>query len=357
VGAIANFGAKRDTGIVKLGELSGLEVLGALFSILSAAAFALNNASVRRGVISGTPIQAMAISVPLGVVCFLPIAWIAGELGRVAQFPAKAAAWMAGLGVLHFVIGRYFNFKANQVAGTNLTAPVIQLQAVVTMVLAVAILHEPCTLLQAFGGVVMVAGSLITQRQPPQTAAAPPPATAEKPALPPFIPLYLAGYVFASGAAIAYGTTPIMARFALAHTGPSTGILGGLIAYLSATTVVGLGFLTSAPLRRNAGGMRLDNARWFAFSGVLVAAAQGFFFCAVALAPVLFVMPLLQTSLAFRMLFSTWLSPHHEVFGGLVISGVVISLSGALLVSMDSGMIVHALALPDALARVLLWQV
>jgi drug/metabolite transporter (DMT)-like permease len=334
-----------------------LEVLGALFSILSAAAFALNNASVRRGVISGTPIQAMAISVPLGVVCFLPIVWIAGELGRLTQFPAKAAAWMAGLGVLHFVVGRYFNFKANQVAGTNLTAPVIQLQAVVTMVLAVAILHEPCTLLQTFGGVVMVAGSLITQRQPPQTAAAPAPKPVADPsALPPFIPLYLAGYVFAMGAAIAYGTTPIMARFALAHTGPSTGILGGLIAYIAATAVVGLVFLASPPLRRNARGMRLDNARWFAFSGVLVAAAQGFFFCAVALAPVLFVMPLLQTSLAFRMVFSTWLSPHHEVFGGLVIAGVVISLSGALLVSMDSGMIVQALALPDPLARVLLWR-
>jgi drug/metabolite transporter (DMT)-like permease len=309
-------------------------LLGALFSILSAAAFALNNASVRRGVISGTPIQAMAISVPLGVVCFLPLAWAVGELGRLTQFPAHAAAWMAGLGVLHFVIGRYVNFKANQVAGTNLTAPVVQLQAVVTMVLAVAILDEPCTLLQAFGGVVMVAGSLITQRQPPQTVAAAlpkKPSTDDK-ALPPFIPLYLTGYLFASGAALAYGTTPIRARFALAHTGPSTGILGGLIAYISATIVIGLVFLASAPLRRNAAAVKLGNARWFAFSGVMVAAAQGFFFCAVSLAPVLLVMPLLQTSLAFRMLFSTWLSPQHEVFGPVVLSGVAISLSGALLV-------------------------
>ncbi len=299
----------------------------------------------------------MAVSVPLGVVCFLPIAWIAGELGRIGQFPPHAAAWMAGLGVLHFVVGRYFNFKANQVAGTNLTAPVIQLQAVVTMVLAVTILHEPCIMLQAFGGVVMVAGSLITQRQPPQTVAASQPKSAAPSELPPFIPLYLAGYVFASGAALAYGTTPIMARFALAHTGPSTGILGGLIAYISATIVVGLVFLASPPLRNNVRAMKLDNAKWFAFSGVLVAAAQGFFFCAVALAPVLFVMPLLQTSLAFRMLFSTWLSPHHEVFGALVLSGVAISLSGALLVSMDSGLIVSTLHIPDSLAHVLLLRV
>jgi drug/metabolite transporter (DMT)-like permease len=337
-------------------------VLGAILSILSAMAFALNNASVRRGVISGTPIQAMAISVPLGVICFLPIAWIAGELGRFSHFPAQAGAWMAGLGVLHFVIGRYFNFKANQVAGTNLTAPVVQLQVVVTMVLAVLVLHEPCTLLQMIGGVVMLGGSLVTQSQPPKTLAAahatePAPGKTDKPAPPPFMPLYLAGYIFASLAAIAYGTTPIMARFALAETGPTTGILGGLVAYIAATAVVGLAFLVSPPLRRNASAMRRDNVRWFALSGVMVAAAQGFFFCAVAVAPVLFVMPLLQTSLAFRLLFSTWLSPDHEVFGPLILSGVAISMAGALIVSIDSGLIVNFLAIPEPLAGFLLWRV
>ena len=75
----------------------------------------------------------------------------------------------------------------------------------------------------------------------------------------------------------------------------------------------------------------------------MVAAAQGFFFCAVAVAPVMFVMPLLQTSLAFRMLFSTWLSPNHEIFGPLVLSGVAISIAGALMVSIDSGLIVTML--------------
>ena len=116
-------------------------MLGALFAILSAASFALNNATVRRGVVSGTPIQAMSVSVPLGVVCFLPLAFLTGELMRLPQFPGTAAAWMAGLGVLHFVIGRYCNFRANSVAGVNLTAPVVQLQVVVTMVLAVIVLH------------------------------------------------------------------------------------------------------------------------------------------------------------------------------------------------------------------------
>ncbi len=61
--------------------------------------------------------------------------------------------------------------------------------------------------------------------------------------------------------------------------------------------------------------IKRENARWFAYSGVFVAMAQGFFFAAVAVAPVLLVMPLLQMSLVFRLLFSTWLNPDHEVFG------------------------------------------
>ncbi len=69
------------------------------------------------------------------------------------------------------------------------------------------------------------------------------------------------------------------------------------------------------------------------------------------------VMPLLQLSLAFRMLFSTWLNPHHEVVGPLVFTGVVISVTGALMVSIDTSLIVNFLAVPEAIARVLLWRV
>lgn len=46
----------------------------------------------------------------------------------------------------------------------NLTAPVVQLNSVVTLVLAVIILREPCTMLQVVGAVLMVSGSLVTQQ-------------------------------------------------------------------------------------------------------------------------------------------------------------------------------------------------
>jgi drug/metabolite transporter (DMT)-like permease len=326
-------------------------VLGAILAILSAASFALNNAAARRGVVTGTPRQGMAVSIPVGVLCFIAVALLVGEVPRLRLFPPVAAAWMAGVGLLHFVIGRYCNYSANQAAGVNLTAPVVQLQVVVTLVLAVIILREPCTLLQAIGGMMIVAGSLVTQRQPTRTAGASAAATR-----PVFKPRHLAGYLFASGAALAYGSSPIMARFALADSGPTSGILGGLVAYTAASTVVVMALL-APPIRREVMALRRDNARWFVVSGIFVAMAQGFFFAAVAVAPVLLVMPLLQTSLIFRLLFSTWLSPDHEVFGWLVLAGVAVSISGALLVSIDTELILSALSASGAIADLLRWRI
>ena len=330
-------------------------MLGAIFAVLSAATFALNNAAARRGVVTGTPSQGMALTVPIGVACFLPVAVVTGEIFRLPQFPLTAVAWMTGVGLLHFIFGRYCNYRANQEAGVNLTAPVVQLQVIVTLVLAVVVLHEPCTVLQALGGVLILAGSFITQRQP----ARPRPAAAESAGiatLPLFSPRVLAGYVFASLAALGYGTTPIMARFALAHTGPTTGILGGLIAYGAATLFIAAA-MAWPPLRQNVMALKRENIRWFVYSGVFVAMAQGFFYSAVAVAPVMLVMPILQLSLVFRLIFATWLTPHHEVFGRVVLTGAAISIAGSFTVAIDSHIILGALAVPEAFARVLLLPV
>jgi drug/metabolite transporter (DMT)-like permease len=289
--------------------------------------------------------------VPLGVVCFLPLALVTGELMRLPQFPIAAIGWMSAVGVVHFIIGRYCNFRSNAEAGVNLTAPVVQLQVVVTMVMAVVVLHEPCTILQMIGGALIIGGSLITQQAPARVAAAPSQSDAPR-----FTPRYVAGYLFASLAAVSYGSTPVMARFALENTGPVTGILGGLISYAAATLVAALALISPA-IRRNVFSISPNNARWFAASGVFVAAAQGFFFAGVAVAPVMLVMPLLQFSLVFRMLFSTWLNPAHEIIGPLVLAGTAISVVGALMVSMDTSLIVNALHLPEPLARALLWRV
>ena len=109
-------------------------------------------------------------------------------------------------------------------------------------------------------------------------------------------------------------------------------------------------------LRNEVTAVKRENVRWFGYSGVFVAMAQGFFFAAVAVAPIMVVSPLLQFSLLFRFLFSKLFNPEHEIFGWLVVAGVATSIVGSLAVAADTDTILRLLSLPDWLAAALRWH-
>ena len=138
-------------------------MLGVLYAALGAFTFALNNVTMRRGVVTGSVLQGMALTVPIGGLSFLVMTIGFGELGQLVVFPMAALTWLACQGIVHFVIGRYCNYKSNQLMGVNLTAPVVQLQVPFAMMLAVLTLHEKFTVLQAIGSALMLGGSFITQ--------------------------------------------------------------------------------------------------------------------------------------------------------------------------------------------------
>jgi drug/metabolite transporter (DMT)-like permease len=311
-------------------------------------------------VVTGTVIQAMSITVPVGLLCFIPAALVTGAVALLPTLPAIGLAAMAGVGLLHFIVGRYCNYRANQAAGANLAAPVIQLQVFVSVVLAVIILGEPCSMLQMLGGILMLAGALITQSQPHKPEpAAPSPRPAAQPSAAPehtFLPRRTVGYIFASLAALFYGSSPILARGALEHTSPITGVLGGLIAYSSATTAMAIGAISPA-FRANVAALRRENLRWFLYSGVFVAMAQGLFYAALSVAPVMVVMPMMQLSLIFRFGFAKTMNRHHEVFGPLVTFGTALAIVGACLISINTNLILDTIHLPAAIDGVLRWRV
>ena len=66
---------------------------GAIYAALGALTFALNNVSMRRGVVTGTVLQGMAITVPIGALTFVAMAAAAGVLWQIATFPIAAVAW------------------------------------------------------------------------------------------------------------------------------------------------------------------------------------------------------------------------------------------------------------------------
>lgn len=342
-------------------------VLGSLLAILSAATFSFNNAALRRGVLSGSVIQALAITVPIGVPIFFLVALATGDLVKFATFPTTAIQLMAFVGVSHFIGGRYCNYRSTRAIGANLSAPVIQLSLVVTLVLAIVVLHEQLTALRIFGIALLVLGPMLTrsgegkkteesERVPGSETAAVTPTEAElKTQITPFKPRYLEGYVFGLLCALVYGTTPIMVRMAFDIAGPGSSFVAGIISYGSGTAVIALSLLLPQQ-RRHVLSIKPEALRWFLFSGVFVCFSQMFIYLAYSIAPVSVVTPLLQLQLIFRFFFSHMLNRDHEVFGGGMVLGTAVSLLGAFAVSVSTDMVLAYVPLPDSLVGLATWQ-
>jgi uncharacterized membrane protein len=349
-------------------------VLGGFLALLSAATFALNNASVRRGVLTGSVLQAMAITVPIGVPLFFIAAAAVGTLGAVAEFSSAAVIALSIAGILHFVWGRYCNYRAMRAIGTNLAAPVQQVNLIFTLVAAIWFLGETLTPLRILGIFLVLLGPSFTFSEGPAAkepaAAGQETANAQEAALvesagpvstagleqsAPFRPRYAEGYIFALLSATGYGLSPIFIRLGLEHHGIAASIAGGLISYVAATAVMVVVLIWPGRLR-HALAVKPESVKWFTLSGILVCVSQMFIYMALSIAPVTVVSPINRLTIVFRVYFSRLLNPQHEVFGGKVIAGTLVSLAGAVLLSLSTDVVASLLPLPEAVVSVLKWQ-
>ncbi len=328
-------------------------MLGVLLAAASAATFAFNNASARRGVITGSVLQALAITVPIGVPMFLVVALATGSLRALAGLSGGAIGLLALAGALHFVIGRYGNFRAAKAIGNNLSAPVIQLGLAIALGLAIFVMNEILTPLRILGIALLAVGPMVMRN-----GAADTPATdAKLPAdgAPKFQPRYAEGYAFSLLAALCYGVTPVMIRAAVTNGDLASGLVGGLISYIAATAALALIMLWPGQLRHTLA-IGSESLKWFTYSGISVSIAQMFVYMAYAVAPISVVLPVMQLHLVLRVLFARLLNPHHEVFGGRVLLGTALSLLGAIAISLDTEHVLLLLPLPDAVSAFARWH-
>src|SRR4029078_9226099 len=147
----------------------GPGVRGAFFPLAAPATFAFNNASVRRAVLTGSIVQGMAITVPIAVPLSFIAALITVNLAAVMGFSPTAVVALSAAGILHFVWGRYCNYRATRAIGTNLVAPIQQVNLIFTLFLAIWLLGEQLTPLKILGIALVLIGPSITMRSRRQT--------------------------------------------------------------------------------------------------------------------------------------------------------------------------------------------
>jgi uncharacterized membrane protein len=79
-------------------------------------------------------------------------------------------------------------------------------------------------------------------------------------------------------------------------------------------------------------------------------------YMALGIAPVSVVIPIQRLSVIFRIYFGWMVNPQHEVFNGRMISATVVSLIGALALSVSTDSLFHFVSLPAWSAPVLGWH-
>ncbi len=324
-------------------------MLGAVLAICSAATFGFNSAAMRRGVLRGTVFQAIAVTVPIGVPLFLFAAIVAGQVGDMFRFGWVNSAYLAAAGILHFVWGRYWNYRAVKEMGANLSGAVQPFSLVAALAFAVLLLGEQVTVLRLIGIALVVGGPLIMTSG--RRKKAPGPGTGKSkdegggaaPERPAFQPNLLAGFTAGLLSTLGYGLSPILVRQGLAETGAS--LAGGTISYAAATLAFGLLLLVPGRLTHC---LAIDRtaARWFTVSGVFVFLAQMFRYLALAIAPVTVVTPIQRLSLVFRVLLSTLINREYEVFNARVVAGIAVSLMGALALTLSVDLVAGWVSLP-----------
>jgi drug/metabolite transporter (DMT)-like permease len=215
------------------------------------------------------------------------------------------------------------------------------------MMLAVVMLHEKFTVLQAIGSALMLGGAFTTQANAgngknrasaPKAPAVTTPTGSAKPYAkhkPTFRPQVFSGYIFAFGAAVCYGGSPLMAREAFLRAPGVSTVAGGCLAYAAAMLVFSLALLKPGSWQ-DIKDMKLENMQWFLAAAVLVAISQALVYASLAIAPLMVVTPILQLSLVFRLFLSQLINRDHEVMNSAVLVGAFTAVLGSMLVSVPT---------------------
>ena len=320
-------------------------LLGALFSILSSASFGINTVFTRRGVLGTSASNGIYISVPMGVPLLAIAALLTGQLLSIGALSPRDFLFLAAAGIVHFLLGRYSNYRATAAIGANRSNPLRSIATPFSVIAAVIILGERLSWINAIGiatvilaPAIMIEGALRAPSAPRPAAggahdgpAAEPP-TVSAPAPRGFTPTraqMVEGYIFGILSAVGYGTSPLFVRAAIGGTG--LGIVGAFISYSAATAVLLVGLLQPGRLS----GLREINRRalwWFILTAISVFFAQMFRYVALDLATVTVVSPLQQSATIFGLFFSFIFNRSLESFKPRVLVGIALSVAGSVAV-------------------------
>ncbi|MEK7216827.1 MAG: DMT family transporter, partial [Chloroflexota bacterium] len=145
-------------------------MVGAFFAVISTVSFGLHNAAMRRGVLGAAAVQALYVTVILGAPVLLVAAALSGELERAASISPNGYALLAAAGLVHFLFGRYCNYRAVSAIGSNRAGPFMGTSLLYSVAIAVLFQGETVSGSGMVGVGLMFVAPLLLIRGPARRA-------------------------------------------------------------------------------------------------------------------------------------------------------------------------------------------
>jgi drug/metabolite transporter (DMT)-like permease len=296
-------------------------MLGFAIALVSAGSLGATAITVRRGVLTGSPLTATFLTVLIGMPLFLIAVGIMGQFSRLSGLPWSDLLSLAAIGVFQLVIGRYCFYRSIGCLGANQAELVQALQVPASVIVGLSFLNESMTVSISIALVFIMIGPglvLLSRARATQVPGAMQTRAKE-------------GMVYGLLAVVAFSAGDGLARSVLAGTG--LGLAGGMLSYLAA----GLVLAPIVILTKQITAVRQTPKpaiRWFALSSLLTFSAQLSRYLALAIAPVTVVVPLMRTVPVFVLVFSFLVNRHLEVFSLAVVIGILCTVAGTVFLAL-----------------------
>jgi drug/metabolite transporter (DMT)-like permease len=305
-------------------------VLGTLLGIGSAFFFAANTIITRRGVLRVSSNYIAIGSIFTGTFFFLLLLTLTGHLFSLGQIPWKVLAFWILSGIIHFALGRTWAYRSIQFIGSNRSNVVTSLNPMVTIVLALLILHEEVNGLMALGILFSLAGPLVILLKEETLTVTNSLSGAIQGKDVDRFTLYK-GFFYGAGAAVFWGSSAIFIKLAIKEGGGSP-IVGSFLAYLAASMVVAPSVIINPENRSEFFSEKADSMMLAIACGLASGLAQLLRYLALGYASAILVSLLNRTIPIWVLIFSFVFNRRYESFSRWVFIGNALLVIGTFFV-------------------------
>jgi drug/metabolite transporter (DMT)-like permease len=291
---------------------------GLIFALLASVSFAGSVVFVRKATAqTGESFTPTAISVFMGIPFFAIALFLTGEWSKLLSVSWRAFILLGAAGIIHFIIGRFLGYSSYRLIGANKATPFVMTNPFYTVILGVLFLKELLTVYLVLGVICIFTGvALISTER--RSVIAEESGTLSR--------TEIKGILPALGAALCWGSTPILIRPAVTEVGSP--IAAVFISYVVASVVMAF-FFFRRQHRQQLGQIPVFTALISMLIGAIFASTgQMFLYTGLGYSPASLVNPLISTHILFIFFFSFLLNRKIELFTLKIILGMVAIVAG-----------------------------